>query len=162
LARGSERAYLKIVAPAGSAGVQQHDRQAPGGPGEWCIYDTTESYSVANPERVEHLIVMLPKADLAERGLPLDELMARRLGGGAGISRLTLETMRTTYQELPSMSENGGAARAADRTGAAVIAGTAGRENSATQLEAFSTASASTWRCTCVIRSCPSTASPGR
>eukprot|EP01136_Pigoraptor_vietnamica_P016140 Opistho-1_new@4743 len=50
LARGSERAYLKIVAPwRGSAGVQQHDRQAWVRPGGWAIYDTTGSYEIANP-----------------------------------------------------------------------------------------------------------------
>ncbi|HSW05968.1 helix-turn-helix domain-containing protein [Aquabacterium sp.] len=106
LVRASDQGYLKIVAPQrGCAGVEQQGRQAWVGPGEWSIYDTTETYSVANPEPVEHLIVMLPKADLAERGLPLQELMARPLGGGHGIARLALETMRSAYQELPEMSD---------------------------------------------------------
>lgn len=64
-----------------------------------------------NPERVEHLIVMLPKAPLLERGLRLDTLMARCVGGTSGISRVALATMRSTYQELPYMS--GDAARGA-------------------------------------------------
>jgi AraC-like DNA-binding protein len=55
---------------------------------------------VANPERVEHLIVMLPRNALAARGLALEPLMARRLGGSGGISRLALETMRNTFREL--------------------------------------------------------------
>lgn len=109
LVRASEQGYLKIVAPQrGCAGVEQQGRQAWVGPGEWSIYDTTETYSVANPEPVEHLIVMVPKADLADlagRGLPLKELMARPLGGGHGIARLALETMRSAYQELPEMSD---------------------------------------------------------
>ena len=106
LARGSERAYLKIVAPwQGSAGVQQHNREAWVRPGGWAIYDTTGSYEIDNPERVEHLIVMLPKEQLVERGLKLEPLMARHVGGVSGIARVALETMRSTYQELPSMSE---------------------------------------------------------
>jgi AraC-like DNA-binding protein len=52
---------------------------------------------------------MLPKRQLAERGLALDALMARRLGGSGGVARLALETMRGAYRELPSMGE--GAAR---------------------------------------------------
>jgi hypothetical protein len=36
------------------------------------IYDTTGSYAIANPEHVEHLIVMLPKEQMVERGLKLD------------------------------------------------------------------------------------------
>jgi AraC-like DNA-binding protein len=106
LAHASETAYLKIVAPyVGCAGVEQQGREAWVTPDQWSIYDTTDSYAVANPVRVEHLIVMVPKARLVERGLALDPLMARRLGGSGGVARLALETMRSAYRELPGMSE---------------------------------------------------------
>jgi AraC-like DNA-binding protein len=106
LVRQSELGYLKIVAPyVGCAGVEQKGREAWVTPDQWSIYDTTDSYAVANPVRVEHLIVMIPKDRLAERGLSLDALMARRLGGSGGVSRLALETMRSAYRELPGMSE---------------------------------------------------------
>lgn len=105
-ARATETPYLKIVAPwTGCAGVEQKGRETWVTPGQWSIYDTTDSYSVANPERVEHLIVMLPKALVAERGLRLDPLMARRLGGSGGVSTLALQTMRNAFAELPSMPE---------------------------------------------------------
>ena len=55
--------------------------------------------------RVEHLVVMVPKDPLVQRGLTLDPLMARRLGGSGGVARMALETMRTAYRELPGMSE---------------------------------------------------------
>lgn len=107
LARQTEVAYLKIVAPyVGCAGVEQKGREAWVTPDQWSIYDTTDSYAVANPVRVEHLIVMVPKQRLAERGLALDPLMARRLGGSGGVARLALETMRSAYRELPGMSES--------------------------------------------------------
>jgi AraC-like DNA-binding protein len=106
LVRQSELGYLKIVAPyVGCAGVEQKGREAWVTPDQWSLYDTTDSYAVANPVRVEHLIVMIPKDRLAERGLSLDALMARRLGGSGGVSRLALETMRSAYRELPGMSE---------------------------------------------------------
>lgn len=108
--RHSDEGYLKIVAPFnGCAGVEQRGRQAWVTPGEWSIYDTTDTYAVANPVRVEHLIVMVPKAHLAERGLVLDELMARKLGTHGGVARLALETMRSAYGELTGMHT--GAAR---------------------------------------------------
>ncbi|MET0310586.1 MAG: helix-turn-helix domain-containing protein [Burkholderiaceae bacterium] len=107
MARGSESGYLKIVAPwQGSAEVEQRGRQAQARSGGWIIYDTTGSYRIDNPERTEHLIVMLPKEQMAERGVRLDDLMARHVGGSSGISRVALETMRSTYQELPNMSED--------------------------------------------------------
>jgi AraC-like DNA-binding protein len=106
LVRASETGYLKIVAPyVGCAGVEQKGREAWVTPDQWSIYDTTDSYAVANPVRVEHLIVMLPKHRLVERGLSLDPLMARRLGGSGGVARLALATMRSAYRELPGMSE---------------------------------------------------------
>jgi AraC-like DNA-binding protein len=105
-ARCSDVGYLKIVAPfLGCANVEQRGRQAWVTPGEWSIYDTTDTYAVSNPVRVEHLIVMVPKEHLAERGLVIDELMARRLGGSGGVARLALETMRSAYRELPGMNE---------------------------------------------------------
>ncbi len=104
--RASEIGYLKIVAPfVGCAGVEQKGREAWVTTDQWSIYDTTDSYAVAKPTRVEHLIVMVPKERLAERGLALDPLMARRLGGSGGVSRLALETMRSAYRELPTMSD---------------------------------------------------------
>ena len=106
MARQSEAGYLKIVAPwRGSARVEQQGRQAGAYAGGWVIYDTTASYAIDNPDRSEHLIVMLPKDQMAERGVRLDRLMARQVGGATGISRVALETMRNTYQELPAMSE---------------------------------------------------------
>jgi AraC-like DNA-binding protein len=108
--RASETGYLKIVAPFhGRAGVEQKGREAWVSPGEWSIYDTTDTYAVSNPERVEHLIVMVPKAQLAERGLAIDELMARRLGAHGGIARVTLETMRSAWRELPGMNDDAAA-----------------------------------------------------
>lgn len=139
-ARHSDSSYLKIVAPwQGSAAVEQHGRQAWVRPGGWTLYDTTDTYEVANPERVEHLIVMLPKAQLAERGLVLPPLMARQVGGSCGISRVALETMRNTYQELPSMSE--AAARGAGDLIVELVRLSllelAGRANATSQMEAF-------------------------
>ena len=104
MARTSDTAYLKIVAPwQGSATVQQQGREACAREGAWVIYDTTGAYEIANPERVDHLIVMVPKDAVVDRAFRLGDVMARRLGG-SGISRVALEAMRNTYQELPHMS----------------------------------------------------------
>lgn len=139
MARTSEVPYLKIVAPwQGQAQVQQMQREAKADVGGWVIYDTTTAYEVANPSRVEHLIVMVPKDQAAQRGLRLDGLMARRLGAG-GISRVALEAMRNTYQELPYMSES-----AAQGAGEMIIdlvklslLELSGQETAQTQLEAL-------------------------
>ncbi len=106
LARSVERPYLKIVAPwVGCAGVEQKGRETWVTPGQWSVYDTADSYAVANPERVEHLIVMVPRASLEARGLALEPLMARRLGGSGGVSTLALQTMRHAFEQLRNMPE---------------------------------------------------------
>jgi AraC-like DNA-binding protein len=140
MVRSSEEGYLKIVAPMrGRAGVEQMGRQAWVTPGAWTIYDTTGSYSVANPERVEHLIVMLPKAQMIERGLRLENLMARPVGGASGIARVALSTMRSTFQELPHMSAD--AARGAGELIAQLVRLSlielSGQETQLTQREAL-------------------------
>ena len=113
-ARAGAQRHLKIVTPwQGQALVQQHGRQAAVQPGGWAIYDTTGSYEVANPQRSRHLIVRVPTNQLAERGLHLPTLMGRVVGGHAGISRVALDAMRSTYTELPSMTPE--AARGAGR-----------------------------------------------
>lgn len=97
--------FLKIVAPwQGVAAVQQGDRRASARSGSWVIYDTALPYEVANPEWSEHLIVMLPKQKILDRGLRLDGLVGRNVGGSSGMARIALETMRSTYQELPTMA----------------------------------------------------------
>ncbi len=140
MVRASDEGYLKIVAPMkGSAGVEQMGRQAWVTPGAWTIYDTTGSYSVANPERVEHLIVMVPKAQMIERGLRLENLMARPVGGASGIARVALSTMRSTFQELPHMSAD--AARGAGELIAQLVRLSlielSGQETQLTQREAL-------------------------
>lgn len=140
MVRASDEGYLKFVAPMkGSAGVEQMGRQAWVTPGAWTIYDTTGSYSVANPERVEHLIVMVPKAQMIERGLRLENLMARPVGGASGIARVALSTMRSTFQELPHMSAD--AARGAGELIAQLVRLSlielSGQETQLTQREAL-------------------------
>lgn len=139
MVRTSDVSYLKIVAPwQGSATVQQQGREACARDGAWVIYDTTGSYEIANPERVDHLIVMVPKDGLAERGQRVEGVMARRLGA-SGISRVALETMRNTYLELPNMSEAAaqGAGELIKQLVRLSLMELAGQETSVTQREAL-------------------------
>lgn len=140
LARSSETSYLKIVAPwQGNAALAQQGLQTCVRPGNWAIYDTTGCYEVANPERSNHLIVMLPREQLAERGLRIEPLMGRQVGGASGISRVALETMRSVYLELPLMTPE--AARGAGQLVTDLVRLSlqelAGRATAVTQQQAF-------------------------
>ena len=132
--------YLKIVAPwQGLAAVSQQGREASARSGSWVIYDTSQAYEVANPEWSEYLIVMLPRQSLVQRGIRLEGLMGRNVGGCSGIARVALEAMRSTYQELPSMAPD-----VAERAGELLIdlvhlslQELSGRSTGLTQQEAF-------------------------
>jgi AraC-like DNA-binding protein len=113
LVRASEVGYLKIVAPwVGCAGVEQ---KRPRGVGHTRPVEHLRTLQMpmrwANPVRVEHLIVMVPKQRLVERGLALDPLMARRLGGSGGVARLALETIALGLPRTTRHVETGGARR---------------------------------------------------
>jgi len=140
LARSSETSYLKIIAPwQGHAALAQQGRQTCVRPGGWAIYDTTGCYEVANPERASHLIVMLPKEQLSERGLRIEPLMGRQVGGASGISRVALETMRSVFQELPLMTPEAahGAGQLVTELVRLSLQELAGRASAVTQQQAF-------------------------
>lgn len=103
--RRSQFACLKIIAPwHGTAFIEQAGRCTAVAPGEWAIYDTGREYGVINPEHVDHLIVMLPAERFADRSLRMSEVLVRPVSATAGIGRLALEAMRTTFAELPCLS----------------------------------------------------------
>lgn len=138
--RSHDADYVKIVAPwQGLAAVSQQGREASARSGSWVIYDTSQAYEVANPEWSEHLIVMLPRQSLVQRGIRLEGLMGRNVGGASGIARVALEAMRSTYQELPTMGP-----ALAERAGELLIdlvhlslQELSGRGTAVTQQEAF-------------------------
>src|SRR5688572_6339471 len=86
-ARGlSDPGQLKLVVQRhGRCLFEQNGRRAWLRPGDWSLYDTTESYIVSAPDPVDLQVLMLPRADVL-RGRPeLDELLVRRLrGAGLG------------------------------------------------------------------------------
>jgi AraC-like DNA-binding protein len=106
LIRGSDRAYIKVVAQLeGRACFEQNGRQVWLSPGEWSVYDTTRAYAVSNPDSVRQMVLMIPKDRLPEHRLKLDALMVQRFSGTSGVSRLAWETMRSAFAELPTMSD---------------------------------------------------------
>lgn len=137
--RTSDTPFLKIVAPwSGTALIQQQGREAAARDGSWVIYDTTGTYEISNPHQVDHLVVMLPKDGIVERGQRLNGVLARGLGA-SGISRVALETMRNTYLELPNMSEQAarGAGELIKELVRLSLMEAAGQETAMTQREAL-------------------------
>ncbi len=86
-ARGlSDPGQLKLVVQRrGRCLFEQNGRRAWLRPGDWSLYDTTESYIVSAPDPVDLHVLMLPRADILRSRPELDELLVRRLrGAGLG------------------------------------------------------------------------------
>ncbi len=117
----SDRGYLKIVAQLrGRARFEQGGRDVWLSPGEWSVYDTTQAYSVTNPDHVEQLVLMVPKDVLPEQRLALAPLMVQRFSGAAGVSRLAFETARSAFDEIDTLAD-GAADSVADAISGLVI-----------------------------------------
>ena len=84
----------------GAGCFEQNGRKVVLAPGEWSLYDTTRPYAVSNPERIEQVIMLLPRDELVRLGLDLDDLVVRRFTGRAGIGRLTYDMLVSAFESL--------------------------------------------------------------
>jgi AraC-like DNA-binding protein len=82
----SDPGHLKLVVQRrGRCLFEQNGRRAWLRPGDWSLYDTTESYIVSAPDPVDLHVLMLPRADVLRGRTELDGLLVRRLrGSGMG------------------------------------------------------------------------------
>ncbi|MCP4619184.1 MAG: helix-turn-helix domain-containing protein [Bradyrhizobium sp.] len=99
--RKDNRNYVKLVAQVEGAGCfEQNGRKVVLAPGEWSLYDTTKPYTVSNPERIEQIIMLLPREKLVSLGLDLDDLVVRRFSGRSGVGRLTYDLLVSSFESL--------------------------------------------------------------
>jgi len=93
-ARASDPGYLKMVVQRrGYAVFEQDGRRAWLAEGAWSVYDTTESYSVSNPQDVLQDVLLLPRASILDGAPDLHALLVRPLAGGRGMARVMCETI---------------------------------------------------------------------
>lgn len=94
----SDPGHLKLVVQrVGRSLFEQSGRRAWLRPGDWSLYDTTQSYVVASPDPVDIHVLMLPRADIFRGRSDLAELMVRRLRGSNGMGRLACDTIASTF-----------------------------------------------------------------
>lgn len=96
----SDPGYLKLVVQhRGSSVFEQDGRVAKVAPGEWSLYDTTDSYAVSNPEPVEQHVLLLPRDALLRGQRTIQSLLVRPLRASAGLGRIACEAVRTAVEE---------------------------------------------------------------
>jgi len=104
LISGSQEDYFKLgLQVQGRSTLQQDGREAPLGPGDFVVYDTTRPYTFAFTDRGRILVLIFPRALL---GLPADRvarLTATRFSGQQGLGRLIGSFLLQAAQVLDDM-----------------------------------------------------------
>lgn len=86
-ARRDDRGYVKIAAQLQGVGCfEQGGRRSILTPGEWSLYDATQTYALTNFVTVRQAAIFLPRQTMIRAKLDLDRLVARRFtrAGHAG------------------------------------------------------------------------------
>ena len=105
LIRRDDRGYVKIVAQlSGVARFEQAGRSVVIAPGDWSIYDTTQSYVVSNPDRIQQAAVLMPRDQLTRLGLDLDKIVVRRFNRSGFASRQAFDLLAGALAGLRSHS----------------------------------------------------------
>ena len=82
-----------VVQRRGCSLFEQDGRRAWLAPGAWSIYDTTQSYTVSNPQDVLQDVLLLPRARILEGAPELSKLLVRPLTGARGMGRVACESI---------------------------------------------------------------------
>ncbi len=105
-----------VVQRRGCSLFEQGGRQAWLAPGSWSVYDTTQSYTVSNPEDVLQYVLLLPRARILDGAGGLRELLVRPLSSARGMGRVACETIGRALDGTP-----GADARLAPELGEAIL-----------------------------------------
>ena len=108
-AGASDPGDLKMVVQRRGCSVfEQGGRRALLAPGSWSVYDTTQSYTVSNPEDVLQYVLLLPRACILGGAAALRDLLVRPLSGSRGMGRVACETIARALEapggEAPRLS----------------------------------------------------------
>jgi AraC-like DNA-binding protein len=105
-----------VVQRRGCSIFEQGGRRALLAPGSWSVYDTTQSYTVSNPEDVLQFVLLLPRARMLGGAAALRDLLVRPLSGARGMGRVACETIGRALDAAP-----GADARLAPELGEAIL-----------------------------------------
>ncbi|MGC2333080.1 MAG: helix-turn-helix domain-containing protein [Candidatus Acidiferrales bacterium] len=104
LAGHDDRAFVKMaLVTRGLSVLEQNGRTTTLRGGEWSVYDTSRPYRMTIPDRVDMLLLLIPREKFPTRSFDLQELVARRFSGRRGIGKLMWSLIPTTFDQIPEM-----------------------------------------------------------
>ncbi|HTW22063.1 MAG TPA: helix-turn-helix domain-containing protein [Candidatus Baltobacteraceae bacterium] len=104
LAAQDERSFVKMaLVTKGLSVLEQGGRSTTLRAGEWSVYDTSKPYSMTIPNRVDMLLLLIPRDKFPTRSFDLQELVARRFTRRNGIGKLMWSLVPTTFDQIPEL-----------------------------------------------------------
>ena len=88
----------------GAACYEQDGRKVSLSPGEWIIYDMTRPYRIVMPGDVEILLLVVPHERVDSKQFSLHDLTLKRYPTSEGLSKLTFQFIRDSFQEARSLA----------------------------------------------------------
>ena len=100
--RRDEGDFLKVVLQIrGPSCFEQGGREVNLGPGEWCVYDATQPYSVRVPQDTETLLAMVPRKNITTERIHVEDLLVRKFSSRAGMGKLAVQFLVSAFDEIP-------------------------------------------------------------
>jgi AraC-like DNA-binding protein len=104
LARRDERNFVKIVLMnRGSCLLEQKGRTTHVRAGEWAVYDNAQAYRMTVPGRAQMFLLLIPRDRFVDRSFNLENFVARRLSGRAGLGKLIWNLISNTFDQIPQI-----------------------------------------------------------
>jgi AraC-like DNA-binding protein len=103
-AHRDDRGLVKVVIlKEGRTILEQGGRSTLLRPGEWSIYDTAMSYSMAIPHHAKMFLLMMPRDRILGRHFNLANLVAQRFSGRHGLGKLIFNLISDTFDQIPEI-----------------------------------------------------------
>ena len=104
LASQDDRSFVKMaLVTKGLSVLEQGGRSTILRAGEWSVYDTSKPYSMTIPQRVDMLLLLIPREKFPTRSFDLQELVARRFTKRNGVGKLMWSLIPATFDQIPEL-----------------------------------------------------------
>lgn len=104
LARRDQRNFVKVaLMKRGNCVLEQNGRTTHLHAGEWAVYDNAQAYRMTVPGRAQMFLLLIPRDRFVDRSFHLENFVARRLSGRAGLGKLVWNLVANTFDQIPQI-----------------------------------------------------------
>lgn len=101
---GGDRVIKVLFQTYGTSIFEQDGRRLVITPGDCLVYDVSRPHLITSPALTRHHVVIIPRALMEQRGVPLDQLQAQQVSAREGAGRLAHNFVTSVFSEAPALS----------------------------------------------------------